>query len=763
MADNASEQTLQDLLDQARAMNASLQKIASLFGKAPKGAATGATGGGKSGADEALSKVTAQASKFLPVITATSKAFSGLLIAVDLIAKIFSGLGGLLSSLFDRVGAVAGILGEFAGKAAQGNMKLSEMVDVMGQLANQIPLVGGALGGLIGIMKFVIERQEESLAMFRKMSSVGAGVGESLETLRQNARSTGLTMDEYAGAVQKNSAVFATMGGDVQAGVKQFNKNMQAVMGPGSEVSKSFFGMGYTAEEAAGALANYMKSQGSINKQGLNDSKATAAAALQLAQQTQALSETTGKRREQVQAELDEAQEEANWKAYLAGLTEKGALEATQKLSYALQHGGKDVSKMVQTGMMTGVVLPLTESAQSSAAITGGATVKFAEDIVKASGSAEEMQVSFDKANTGLVKGTAQAVKDVGQVSALQVGMGQKGLLDAQLIANQNRALQNGKLKSDEEQLKDAAAQRAKIKAAGNTDAASLSQQTQNLRTFGNVIDGMIGTLAGPFLKPILEMTGAFQDIALKVVNWIQPYITQFSAWLKPWVEEFSKIAKTGTFDEFMKAIGKMWGEAWAYMKPKIQEVWDAVKPVLFDAIKNLFGFLWDAIKESIIPRWMRSDTDSEKAADRANSPRGKAAAATEARNAAATSAPPSSNPASRDLAKSVLAGEKQDSDVPPELKSQVDTWKKDTQLQQAAAKQKAAQEAADAKQASELANQANQPKPAAAASASQNSSADVVVSLNNNIERLIRANVETAENTKAMASKMSGSGNLYK
>lgn len=614
MADQATEQTLQDLLQQAQQMNATLIKISNILGKGST-AAPGAGAASAAAAANSMQTLSAGMSRLAPAAGMVGTAFNVLGVAINGVVKIFGMLGGLVSGLFDKIGKVASILGDFALTAAAGNMKLSDMVSVMGDLAEQIPIVGGLFAALISPMKLVIQRQEETLEMFRKISAVGAGVGESLETLRLNARSTGLTMDEYSKVVSENGQVFATMGGDVQSGLKLFTKNMQAVMGPGSEVSRAFFGMGYTAEEAAGALANYMRSQGSMNKQGLQDSKASAQAALELAQQTQLLSETTGKRRQQVQEELEAAQKEQNWQAYLAGLSEKEAKEATAKLSYALQVGGKDAGDMLKTKLMTGVTLPLTESAKKQDAITGGALSGLVDGIGNARGSMTEQQQQMAQANAQFVRKYDQSVKDFGNVSALQVAQGKQGLLDATAIANRNRQMQDGKMKTEDQIVREEMAKLEKIKAAGGSDAAALAQQTQNLREFGNIIDRIIGTLAGPLLGPILKLTESFQGVATTLAKELEPYFKTFGEWLGKWVNKFTDIK---SWEEFKAVMFAFWEDIKAKAGPMIKDVWESVKPVMLEAIKNLFDFLWEGIKSSVLPRWARSDTESEKAEDAA-------------------------------------------------------------------------------------------------------------------------------------------------
>jgi hypothetical protein len=609
MSNPASEETLQELLSQAQQMNATLSKLSSVLGKAST-TASSASKSTKDAGSAVAGNLMGQSSKFLSMLGPAGKAFSILIPIVETIGKLFSGLADFIGGMFDRLSKVAGILGEFAMSAQKGNMKLSEMVDVMGDLAEQVPLVGGALKTLFSLAKFAIQRQEETLDMFRKISSVGAGIGTSLETLRTQARATGLTMDEYAAQVQKSSANFANLGGSVDAGLKAFNKNMQAVMGADSKVSRAFFGMGYTAQGAADALDLYMSSQGSMNKRGLDDSRRVAEGAKNLAEQMTVLSEVTGKRREQLEAEVKEATEEANWKAFTAGLDPQEAENATKAVADAMAQYGPDGAKAVKLAIQTGITTPVNEAGAKLSVATQGSIQGYLENAKNIKKSSADYLKDLDKSNYDVAKSTGEFRKSMGVTNDVLVAQG-KGLISQQMQSNANRADQ---YKNEKEYTAAMAKLREKTAGAGNSDAATIAQQTQNLRQFGTIIDQIIGTLVGPFLKPILSMTEAFQKVAIQAALWIQPYMQKFADWLQPWVAKFTNIK---SWEEFKTVMFAFWDDIKAKAGPLIKDVWDATKPVLFEAIKGLFDFLWDALKAAVIPRWMRSDTDSEKAEDK--------------------------------------------------------------------------------------------------------------------------------------------------
>lgn len=831
MADYASEQTLQELLQQAQQMNASLAKLSSVLGK-PAGGTAGKSGSATKAAEEAQKNLNAQTSKLAPSVGAVTKSMNTLSAVVNFVGGVFTKLSGFLSGLVNIASNITGILGEFAAITTSGNMKLSDMVQVMGDLANQIPIVGGLFSTMASVMKFVIMRQEETLEMFRKMSSVGAGIGENLETLRVGARSTGLTMDEYAEAIQKYSKELTLSSGDVETGRKTFQRNMTAIMGPGSEVSKSLFGLGYTAKDSADLLGLFMATQGSMNKKELEDSRYVAQGTKQLAEQMTYLSEVTGKRRDQLEKEIKEAAEEASWKNYVASLNPEAAARANAAVAEGLARAGKDGADAVKIAIRTGIETPVNDAGKKLFVTTQGASTAWIGALAK---GARDTSIPLERWNKSVSEATwemgqraGEMNQSVGGVNAVLDAQG-KGFLNANAL---NISTQLKQYKDREEFITKDGELRKKVTEAGKSNAAALAEQQQNLRRFGNVIDEIIGTFTGPLIKPILALTESFQAVAIKAAEWIQPKMQEFSDWLEPWTNQFAELAKEGTWEEFKNTMQEFWTDIKAKASPLIRDVWESVKPVLFDAIKNLFNFLWDALKSAVLPQWMRSDTESEKAEAAAEERKKKEAELERAKrdlanaeqakerikktggfewqaNLAESAAEkqrkkiaqleeelkPAAKPATgkaaepapavdeatnvRNWAWSLLTGQAEEGSVPASIKDQVDTMRKDPDLEKQAAdyraeiKRQADEKARQEKEAAETAREAQKKKPelgtqpvltpAGEARVSQTSSNDIVSILNTQLAQLIKVNRDTAEATVKVANLIASSDNLFR
>jgi hypothetical protein len=809
MADYASEQTLQELLAEARAMNASLQKMASVLGKAPAG------NGGTAGAGTAASAASAAAGMagLAKSISPASIALTALGGALSLVTKAFGVIGSIIGDLAGRLGNAVGAVVGFAKQMVDGTATLTSMVGMFGEMAKQIPLVGGALGGLISIVGMVVGRLEDSFKMYKDLAASGMTFGGSLIEMRTQVQNAGLSVDEFSGIARANGALFATMGGNVQKGGELFLKSQQAIT---SGLKAEFAGLGLNAAEASSFLATYMKAQGSMNKDSLRDTRANAQGALELAQQTQFLTETTGKRREQIQQELEEAAKEANFKAYLSGLSAEDAAKAMAKLNFALQKGGKDAGDMLKTGMMTGVYQPLTAAQARTDAILGGELTNMVKTVGTATGSTEEIAAKMSGAGGKLANAVDVAYKDVGTVNALQIAQGKQAVLSQEMLTLRNNQMENGKIKSVEKIAADEAAARAKItEDLKKGDAAGIGKAQMSLKEAGlklnSAIDGVIGSFSGPLIGALSKAA----DFIGKNADTIKEYGDKFAAWLKPWVDKFTSVK---SWDEFKVVMMDFWKEIKEKVGPILKDLWDSVKPVLASAISGLFEMMWDSVK-SLIPRLLRTDTEAEKEADRkklleqqieavkkqeqrvadakaelAKDPKSIRAqnnlerqettlANARSRQAelggpAAPAAAPDQAKAARDMAFKLLTGQiDENAAIPAEIKDSVDAAKKDPSVIKQADDYKArvAQEAAQekARQESAAAAAKNAPTtapavtpasaPSAAPKPAQESSASAANVLNTQLATLVRASLETAEHTKRTASILASNGNALR
>ena len=799
MADYASEQTLQELLAEAKAMNAALQKLSSVLGRAPAG--NGGAAGAAAGAASAAAGLASVAKSANPI----GIAFQALGAALSVVTKGFGILGGILGDLAGRIGNVIGAATAFAKKMVDGTATLTDMVGMFGNMAKQIPLVGGALSGLIGILGIVTNRMEKTYQAFQDLANAGMTFSGDLIQMRLDVQNAGLSLTEFQGIAKANSELFATAGGNVSKGGKLFLESQQEIS---NNLKKEFAALGMNAADAAGFLASYMISQGNMNKEGLRNSKANAEGALELARQTQFLSEATGKHRALIQKEIDDKIKEQNFQNFLAGLSEKDAAIAREKYQYALNKAGKDTADMVMTGLMTGVVQPATAAQAEQAAITRGGTVDFATSVVNAKGTTEQLNRTLATANADLVGKTREAVKDMGTVNRLRMAQGQKDMFGEGQLAELNRQTRNGEIKSREQMVADELKLRDKIaKDLPNSTAAGMGAAQMSLKQAGLKLSSAFDTILGKIDGPLVSAISSIATWIEKNAEMIKAQAERFGNWFKPWVDRFTSVK---SWDEFRTAMGDFFKKIKQDAGPMLKSLWDDVKPLLAKVFSGIMDFIIGALRQnSVIARLLFGKTEQEKANEKAaqatargnqgdlnpefggSSPTGNeenvpasdkelAAARKATTPAPSIPAPPIDQTAAiRDYAFKLMTGRLKENSVPAEIKDQVIEAKKDpnlikqaedykAQAAQQAAQEKARQEKETSAVKATPAKPAETPTPVAPPSLesqirAQESSASTANLLNTQLATLVRATMETAENTKRAANILASRGNLLK
>ena len=228
--------------------------------------------------------------------------------------------GKLSRSLLGAAGnGISGLLSSFGGLAKEALMGGESMSD----FTRHIPIVGSLLGGLTGIF-------DQNLDSFRQMSNSGAVFGEGLNGLRNLSAQAGIPLAEFSELVADNSQKMAFFGGGVANGSIQFAKMAKELRtGPG----RVFMGLGYTAQDLNESLLDYAEfTQRQARTDGKNSKLSATSAAnyLAIVDETAAV---TGKRRDQIKEELNQANQDARSRAAIARMGETAGIQFAANLA----------------------------------------------------------------------------------------------------------------------------------------------------------------------------------------------------------------------------------------------------------------------------------------------------------------------------------------------------------------------------------------------------------------------------------------------
>jgi hypothetical protein len=576
----ATEQTLSELLAEARRTNANMAALTNLVARSSSGGG-GGLGGSVSSAAGAMAGLVTKITPVGMVMTALSAAGS-------LVSGTFNVLSSIVGKASEAVGAVVSGLIQFAQKTMEGNARMSDLFASFAKLPFFI-------GEVASFFASILKVSEQYLDVYRELTHVGASFSGNLMLMRDQSIRAHLTLGEFSNIVRKNSDIFSSMGGNVQAGINKFvelqNNLMQGAF------RRQIMGLGFTFEEAAQTTMDYMRTQGTMSKQGLSDVNTVRQGVLSYAMELDMLSKTTGKQREQIQKELQDLQMEEVWQNFVAQLSPEEASRATAAVNAQLQYGGKEAARSLMLAFQ-GINVPINEATQSIDVATHGmltTTNEQAMAAVKSGKSVNEIVMMVAQNNAMMGRSAQQFQRSIGGVAGM---MSQSG--SPLIMATGQMTLTARNFNDIMKGLNYANSQQGK-QASGT--AAQFAENEARLRELGNALNKVWNEIVNKFTPSIVgvgnsiiklmeSITGSagFKQTINLVTDWILATFNELKATKSP-KEFFDVLVKRaqGVFDEIQKIVTPMWEKD---IKPKLiywfESVVRFIEPYLAKALDSI-------------------------------------------------------------------------------------------------------------------------------------------------------------------------------
>lgn len=386
----------------------------------------------------------------------------------------------------------------FVEQLTSGNVSISNLFDAF----NELPY---GIGKVASAFSYLAKIQDSYAKSYRDLASSGAVFGGSLTEMRAAASKTFLTLDEFTATVKNNSDVFSTLGGDVTTGVKKFVAIQNALLAPGSEVQKNLAYLGVSSQEAAELTASYIRSQGSMNKRGLDNQKEVTAAVSQYAQELTLLSSITGKSREELRKKMDEENTEAMWQAALLEMSPEKAAKMRQGLEMAMAQGGKPAMEAFKA-MALGFP-PMTEGARLYTA-TQQAGVRALESYVQTANDESINQEQAGKRNrAALAKQIAEGAVDQKNLSIVLQASALAGTGLSQTLSDTVK-MQSKFKGMTQEQIEQELERMATANKSSDSQVAAADEATKKLNQLGQQV-----------LEKLLPAFDSLQPLMLKLVD----------------------------------------------------------------------------------------------------------------------------------------------------------------------------------------------------------------------------------------------------
>jgi len=211
-----------------------------------------------------------------------------------------------------------------------------------------IPLVGDAIKGVYGPVAGAVETLQ---TQFQAAASVGANFGGNIAEFSKAAGGAGMTMEQFAGVVQKNSQGLMFLGGTTADGAKRLADLGKQIRK--SQVGDELARLGFSTVDINNGLAEYSgrlarsgRAEQLSNRQLINLTG-------QYMKNLDAVSKLTGKSKEALQAEQDARMADAQYRIMRSKLDPKQQAEMDKLMDSIPKAHQVGIKEILATGTAT--------------------------------------------------------------------------------------------------------------------------------------------------------------------------------------------------------------------------------------------------------------------------------------------------------------------------------------------------------------------------------------------------------------------------
>jgi hypothetical protein len=608
---------LQDLLTQAGAQTALLQRLVSLSAGGAGAAGGGAGAGGLAGA---AASAVGGIRGLGTVATVAGVASKALGVAFNALSSVVGYAGSIIGGFIGHMVNLGENFIVFTKKAMDGRARLSDFIDVF----QDLPVIGK----VFSIFSQIAQVGQNYLDLYRRTAVVGATFGGSLFDISRMASQAGLGLEQFVNVITQNSETLAAFGGgNINTGIERFTQASGKLLGPGSPYARGIMGLGFTADQAASGLATVMKMQGISARENTSNSSELAKATNDYLTNLDMLSKLTGKRRDQVQKEIEEVERDQLWMSFVEGLEKADKAGVMAAIEAAVPFGKAAVEEV--KARLRGLDIPVSEAGANLAVFSNGASLagdQYRKDMAAAKGDVKKStQITLEfMSRIAIASGkTLDMFSDQQKASGMLAGqIPDEFIKMSRLLKANGDSMTKVQAKIAEDQ-----------KNAAKGNAGALGELEMRFTQFGSKVRELLNKALGPFMDRIIEFSGAvfttignliqseqFAQIVKDVADWFE---TTFSNLKKAWGDGKDYKEK---FNGVFKVLGDAMADAWRANKdilinlfgPIISDFWkNDVAPMLAGLMESVLEFIINALrKNSAIARLLFGETNAEKLAN---------------------------------------------------------------------------------------------------------------------------------------------------
>ena len=598
----ASEETLLEIL---KVMQATQKAVQTQNKKgspaAAAGGGAGAAMGGAAGAAAGMGASLAMAGKAAmglgkAVGVAGTMVGKGLGVAGAAAGFAAGQLVGAASAAGKAIGALAGLgttAMNLAGQLAGMGNSISSAAGVVNGALSSLPGVFGKIGAVVGTAFMAVTAAAERLVgAYQTAAQVGATFGGSLNSMTAAASGAGMTLEKFAGLIQKNGEALTYLGGTTEAGAKRFAQLSKELRT--GQAGAELLRLGYSTEQVNSGMAAYIGLMGKSGAlQNMTASQIAKSSASYL-KDLDALAKITGQTREEKQKEQEALMKDAQFRAAVAGMDAESQKQMMNYVTSFPKEQQAAIKDMIATGTVTSeeaVKFAAMMPQAANQAMAFGRTLQAGGKI-----SQDQMNRSRDAA-IGEAKMNVQRYKAQGQFNT-EMGQAYVGMaeLASKTAGDWAQAQKEGteatKKANQAEQIEKFKQRIAEI---SNTFTALLASSGM-LDTFGQVLESVVSIISAFVIPAVQTFMGVLQAIVPPIMNVLVPVITSLSA------------ALMTMLGPVLDSLGKMFGrlsESAGGLSNFIQGLVDTVFPIFSAAVRGaimVFEGIFNAVMSLVDP-----------------------------------------------------------------------------------------------------------------------------------------------------------------
>jgi murein DD-endopeptidase MepM/ murein hydrolase activator NlpD len=269
----------------------------------------------------------------------------------SVMTKLADGLG-------NQIGNAIGAVGSMGAMLLTGNTKLSAYTRTLNdQVISKLPIFGGLLGGVGGLLNDSIEVLEDWNDSLKLGTASGATFGNSILKASKAATASAMNLDDFMRMMSAHSPVMLNLGKTVTEGAMRFSALSRRLNREGGLATNTLRQMGYSAQDVNEAFIRYID----ITGMGMRNDKKSDADLLNSFGTFQLhiikMGYLTGKTVKQLEGQMAVANQDIVYKMQMAKLLpHQRAKMQTALTSYVSMYGesGAELFKALFLGMPPG-------------------------------------------------------------------------------------------------------------------------------------------------------------------------------------------------------------------------------------------------------------------------------------------------------------------------------------------------------------------------------------------------------------------------